>query len=298
LMAAPFFYFEIINPQYSVATKFVSTSQLDALEPEVATQYHFIVMYDLPAAVSFCGIESLARLSGARIIIWSSTMQLPSYLPKNIDVRNLDIAAEFHGTPFQNFDFIGRYGKQNIANALRLALVYNYGGMYMDTDFIVFQSLDDIPDGMGLYAQGKYNNAAFKFSRPRAPFLGACMEDFVEKYNGDLWGNQGPALFTRIQDARERKRDGEEHEMYPSAWAMESFYPVPFSNMSPFWSTEALQLNRSLALHVWNKLSADKEYELCLVPRLYNTTAIGMLRAAHCPKTFALLQQKCSFKPA
>jgi hypothetical protein len=260
-------------------------------------QYHFILMYDQPPVVSLCAIESLGRVSGGKIIIWTNAMQFPAYISENVEIRTLNITCEFYGTPFQDFDFIGRHQKQNIANALRLSIVYKYGGMYMDTDFIVLRSPDDIVNGMALENEYQYNNAAFKFNRPRAPFLRACMEDFVDKYNGDLWGNQGPNLFTRVQYACKEKEATEEPENCPSTWPKESFYPITHNELSHFWSANILQLNISFALHVWNHVSVQKEKEMCRVPEVYDSTAIGMVRSAHCPKTFEVLRENCSFFP-
>lgn len=275
----------------------LATTSLLKAGPADTIQYHFILMYDQPPAVSLCAIESLGRVSGAKIIIWTNVMQFSAYIPKNVEIRTLNITSEFHGTPFQDFDFNGRFQKQNIANALRLCIVYKYGGMYMDTDFIVLRSPDDIANGMALEDEKRYNNAAFKFSRPHAPFLQACMEDFVDKYNGDLWGNQGPHLFTRVQYACKEKEATGEPENCPSTWPKESFYPINQNELSHFWSANTLQLNSSFALHVWNKLSVQKEKEICGVPEIYDSTAIGMMRSVRCPKTFELLRENCSFFP-
>lgn len=272
-------------------------SFLKAAAPVDTMQYHFILMYDQPPVASYCAIESLRRVSGAKIIVWTNAMQIPSYISENTDIRTLNITDEFYGTPFQNLEFNGRFGRQNIANALRLSLVYKYGGMYLDSDFIVLRRPDDVVDGIGCASETGYNNAAFKFKRPLAPFLDACMHDFVHKYNGSMWGNQGPILFTRVQYACKQREAAGEPTNCPSTWPRESFYPIHRTNVSMFWGTDNLELNSNIALHVWNKLTVQNEKRICGVPEVYNSTAIGIMRAAHCPKTFQLLQESCMFLP-
>lgn len=273
------------------------SSFLRATAPADIMQYHFILMYDKPPVASYCAIESLRRVSGAKIIVWTNATQIPSYISENTDIRNLNITDEFYGTPFQNLEFNGTFWRQNIANALRLSVVYKYGGMYMDSDFIVLRSPDDIVDGIGLESETGYNNAAFKFKRPFAPFLDVCMHDFVDKYHGSSWGHQGPILFTRIQHACKQKEASGEHANCPSTWPRESFYPINHHNRSFFWGTNNLELDGSIALHVWNKLTVKDERRICGIPEEYNSSAIGILRAVHCPKTFELLQEKCMFLP-
>lgn len=282
--------------EHSSQKRLPTTSLLETA-PADTIQYHFVLMYEQPPVVSLCAIESLRRVSGAKIIIWTNAMQFPAYIPKDVEIRTLNVTREFHDTPFQDFDFNGQFQKQNIANALRLCIVYKYGGMYMDTDFIVLRSPDDIANGMAREDKDLYNNAAFKFSRPRAPFLRACMEDFVDKYNGDIWGNQGPQLFTRVHYACEQKRATGELESCPSIWPKESFCPIKYNDLSLFWSANSLQLNSSFALHVWNRLSVHKEQEMCRVPEVYDSMAIGMMRSTHCPKIFEALRMNCSFFP-
>ena len=126
----------------------------------------------------------------------------------------------------------------------------------MDIDFIVLRdprSSHTIPgdgewqDGIiGEQSPGRYNNAAFFFKKRKPPFLWVLMEDFVERYDGDAWGNQGPMLFKRVFDARckpskqsgSAKKTGIETEKEkavrqeqkwegcPSIWRSEVFYPI------------------------------------------------------------------------
>lgn len=262
------FAFVMFQPQIMVVT----TSFLKAAAPADTVQCHFILMYDQPPVASYCAIESLRRVSGAKIIVWINAFtQLPSYIPENTDIRTLNLTNKFHGTPFQNLEFNGTFGRQNIANALRLSVVYKYGGMYMDSNFIVRRSPDDIVDGMGLASETVYNNAAFKFKRPLAPFLDVCMHDFVDKYNGSMWGNQGPTLFMRVQYACKQKEATGEPANCPSTWPKESFYPINQKHRSIFWGTINLELNSSIALQLWNAMTKHKEKELCGVPEEYNS---------------------------
>jgi hypothetical protein len=131
----------------------------------------------------------------------------------------------------------GRYRHNNIANAVRVALLFKYGGAYLDLDMISVRPLRvlpcnclgsqevmtrKIPNGPGStnveggrgdgsanirHGQGgqkkkvlrmaKMNNAALLFDRHHS-FLVATMRLFVKDFQPRRWGYQGPHLMTRV----------------------------------------------------------------------------------------------------
>ncbi|EEC18888.1 lactosylceramide 4-alpha-galactosyltransferase, putative, partial [Ixodes scapularis] len=53
------------------------------------------------------------------------------------------------GTPLSSWNFSGamrssRYRVVHLADVLRLAVVYKYGGVYLDLDTVVLRSLEDL----------------------------------------------------------------------------------------------------------------------------------------------------------
>lgn len=277
------------------------TGQNIWMKSEQTPDYHLLVTYDNPSIMSFCSIESLRAVTDGNIFVWTNSgTKIPSHLDGTFIQRLIDKEHPFSGTVFENHVFSGKYGRENVANALRLAIVSKFGGMYMDTDMVVLRDPGHLPDGVGQEQPGYYNNAAFKFQKRKSPFLAAVMDDFVRNYNGDRWSHQGPRLFTRVfeHECRSSNMRMAPMEGCPDVWDMEAFYPIYFTEIEALFSTKDLPVNNSYSLHTWNKVSAEKEREWCLRSvQTYKSTAIGRLRNAFCPQTFQLaVQRNCSIQ--
>ena len=72
----------------------------------------------------------------------------------------------------------GEYYLKDMSNTLRLALLYKYGGTYMDTDLL---SLKSLPQGdfVTLQTRQILNNAVFTMRKPRHPFTELLLQDLV-----------------------------------------------------------------------------------------------------------------------
>jgi Alpha 1,4-glycosyltransferase conserved region/Glycosyltransferase sugar-binding region containing DXD motif len=166
-----------------------------------------------------------------------------------------------------------KYWYSNEANLLRLCLLYTEGGIYLDTDVILVRPLvpttfrppqrelsrdtfqpRDSADETGLALDNamardgrSFHNAVMKFMQPGNPLLAAAITDFVQNYNGTVWGNNGPRVFRRtsmahmsmlcpdLDSSKARTNDGRlgtESKQKPDCWLQplpaESFQPVPW----------------------------------------------------------------------
>lgn len=95
-----------------------------------------------------------------------------------------------------------RYWYANEANLLRLCALYLEGGIYVDTDVVFINNIlatdPRIDNAAGRHKDGsKFHNAVLKFTKPGNPFLAACLDSFLQHYNGTKWGNNGPKAFGR-----------------------------------------------------------------------------------------------------
>ncbi|GBG75348.1 hypothetical protein CBR_g19981 [Chara braunii] len=156
-----------------------------------------------------CSIESfLAKNPNYTVYIYSSNLtyfrtKWSERKDPRIVLKTADFADIFSGTPFENWYASGTYRKtrwipNNLSNAARLALVWKYGGTYLDMDFI---SLNPMPAGLGSAVAAEddksINNAFIRFSAGHQ-FVREAMKDFVADFSGNLWGHQGPKLLTRV----------------------------------------------------------------------------------------------------
>jgi Glycosyltransferase sugar-binding region containing DXD motif/Alpha 1,4-glycosyltransferase conserved region len=197
-----------------------------------------------------------------------------------------------------------KYWYSNEANLLRLCLLYTEGGIYLDTDVILVRPLAameqsfvaqnaDVNDGLILdntmARDGKsFHNAVMKFLQAGNPFLAAAIDDFVQNYNGTVWGNNGPRVFRRTSTTHSSwicpdKVDSSSFPTAPAAttathdksnacWLQplpaEAFQPVPwrrwvdycFDRKTSPVGDEAVDLVRApgvYAIHLNNHLIGD-----------------------------------------
>ncbi|XP_010632805.1 lactosylceramide 4-alpha-galactosyltransferase, partial [Fukomys damarensis] len=120
----------------------------------------------------------------------------------NVRLLPLDLDALFRGTPLAPWHAAARgrwepYLLPVISDAARLALLWKFGGVYLDTDFIVLRGLGHLSNALGTQSRYVLNGAFLAFERQHE-FLALCMRDFVAQYNGWVWGHQGPQLLTRV----------------------------------------------------------------------------------------------------
>ena len=147
----------------------------------------------------------------AQVVIHSNTLQQSLFdvlteAGYSIQVQHYNLKELLVGTPAESFlskldsTRKGRYWYSNEGNLLRMLILYQQGGIYMDIDIYVTKSLHTLkPNSIGW--QDKFNlnlNGAFlKFEKGNS-FLLACLNEFAAHYDGNVWGRNGPKLLTRV----------------------------------------------------------------------------------------------------
>lgn len=117
-----------------------------------------------------------------------------------LEIRDIDYENTFSDTPLEYWYSSGkfketRWEKQNLGNALRLALLWKYGGTYMDMDIISLNPLPNIRM-VGREDGTRANNAMLSLSR-HDPFVWSIMTIFAENFDGWHWAQNGPLAVTR-----------------------------------------------------------------------------------------------------
>ncbi|GAV86524.1 Gly_transf_sug domain-containing protein/Gb3_synth domain-containing protein [Cephalotus follicularis] len=158
---------------------------------------------------------------------------------------------------------------QNLSNLLRLALLYRFGGIYVDTDVILLKSFSKLRNVIGAQTidvetrnWSRLNNAVLIFDK-KHPLLFKFIEEFALTFNGNKWGYNGPYLVSRVV-TRVSDRPGFNFSVLPPM----AFYPVYWSRIGSLfrgprnqvhskWLHTKLDLIRrqSFAVHLWNKQS-------------------------------------------
>ncbi|KAG7017233.1 Lactosylceramide 4-alpha-galactosyltransferase, partial [Cucurbita argyrosperma subsp. argyrosperma] len=192
-----------------------------------------------------------------------------------------DLPSLFKNTPVEAwFDELKRGKKdpgqiplaQNLSNLMRLAVLYKYGGVYIDTDFIVLKSFIGLKNSIGAQSIDPVsknwrilNNAVLIFDKNH-PLLEKFMEDFASNFDGSRWGYNGPFLVSRVMSkvTGATARPGFNVTVLPPA----AFYPVdwtkigelfkkPENQAAASWAkAKQAQINKeAYGIHLWNKQS-------------------------------------------
>ncbi|MCL7049740.1 hypothetical protein MKW94_007007 [Papaver nudicaule] len=164
---------------------------------------------------------------------------------------------------------------QNLSNLLRLVTLYKYGGVYMDTDFIVLKSFSGLRNSIGAQSVdmetghwSRLNNAVLVFDKNH-PLVYKFIENFAYTFDGNRWGFNGPYLVTRVIHKVSGK-PGYDFTVLPPA----AFYPVdwikivgyfgkPKTRYQSKWiDAKVVQLlGESYGVHLWNKESGKLRIE-------------------------------------
>ncbi|KAM9316336.1 alpha-1,4-N-acetylglucosaminyltransferase-like [Gastrophryne carolinensis] len=178
-----------------------------------------------------------------------------------------------------------KYWTHVSSDACRLAVIWKYGGIYMDTDII---SLRPIPHDKFLAAQIETyaSNGVFGFT-PSHPLVWQFMENFVKNYRGDKWGQQGPELIARVMS----KLCDMSVMMSTNNFSCNNipylhpprFYPIACSSWKRYFEVwkEIPTFNSSYGLHLWNFM--NKEHKSMITG---SNTLVEHLYQQQCPTTY------------
>ncbi|XP_010212002.1 PREDICTED: alpha-1,4-N-acetylglucosaminyltransferase [Tinamus guttatus] len=263
-----------------------------------------------PPPLVSCSVESAARIYPDRpVILFMKGLNNETALDSNssyaafsllssmsnVFIFPLQMEILFENTPLlQWYKEVNPEQEKNwvhiSSDASRLALIWKYGGIYMDTDVI---SIRPIPEASFLAAQKSQfsSNGIFGFPSYHK-FVWDCMNNFVLKYNGRIWGNQGPFLMTRMLKAICNLTDFvglEDHRCHNISFLNpQRFYPIPYPAWKKYyevWNKDP-NFNHSYALHLWNFMNRNQKVVVAgsntLAEKLYKT---------YCPTTYRDLIQ-------
>uniref|UniRef100_UPI00398EEFF0 lactosylceramide 4-alpha-galactosyltransferase-like n=1 Tax=Pristiophorus japonicus TaxID=55135 RepID=UPI00398EEFF0 len=258
-----------------------------------------------PTFLSMCSVESAARLHRtAKIVLFMkglSTVKNTQTLGisllncfPNVEIKPLDLKDLFADTPlslwYSRLDqWWQPYRMPIISDACRLVLMWKYGGIYLDTDIIVLKNLLNLTNSIGREQKYLVNSAFLAFEQHH-DFIGHCLKDFVEHFNGWLWGHQGPQLVTRVLKKWCKKMSITKIQqckgvrMLPS----EAFYPIRWQDWKKYFevmseSESQELLKNSYAVHVWNKKSYGTQFQIG------SKVMIDQLSSDYCPFSYQIM---------
>lgn len=177
---------------------------------------------------------------------------------------------------------------QNLSNLIRLAVLYKYGGVYLDTDFIILKDFSGLRNSIGAQSVNvlgnwtRLNNAVLVFDK-KHPLLYRFIEEFASTFDGNKWGHNGPYLVSRVVQ-RVATESGQFNftilppmAFYPVDWTkISGLFTHPVDRVHSKWvEAKLLQLSgATYGVHLWNKQSSRL--------RIEEGSIISRLVAGHC----------------
>ncbi|KAI8620848.1 hypothetical protein BC830DRAFT_1164215 [Chytriomyces sp. MP71] len=152
---------------------------------------------------------------------------------------------------------------QNLGNTFRLTVIYKRGGVYLDLDIISLSTLavgEVLGRSPAMQDKNAMNNAFLVFLASDE-FVWGTMEEFVEEFNGNVWGKNGPEIIARVQEA--------------IVWR----WSYVFSGSCPFPILISDPMIRSIAMYWWNRRAKSVEM-------MANATVLEVVIKEHCPAHF------------
>ncbi|NXW40651.1 A4GAT galactosyltransferase, partial [Nyctiprogne leucopyga] len=256
-----------------------------------------------PSYLFTCSVESAARTHPeTRVVVLmkglaNNNASLPNHWAfsllscfPNVEIRPLDLPELFSGTPLAKWYLQSEHQKEPfflpvLSDACRMAIMWKFGGIYLDTDFIVLRNLKNLINALGMQSEHLLNGAFLSF-KPRHEFMALCMQDFVENYNGWIWAHQGPKLLTRVFKKWCSISDILNNMSCKgvSVLSPEAFYPIHWEDWQKLFeaiSSSKLHelLKNTYAVHVWNKMSHGARLEIT------SQALLAQLYSQFCPAT-------------
>ncbi|KAF5190422.1 Lactosylceramide 4-alpha-galactosyltransferase [Thalictrum thalictroides] len=163
-----------------------------------------------------------------------------------------------------------KFYEVHYSELVRLAALYKYGGIYLDSDVIVLKPLSSLNNTLGTEDESEkrsFNGAVMIFSK-NSHFIMECLREFYSTYDDTLLRWNGAELLTRTVKRLTEENNSDkllEVKIQPSS----VFFPITSQDITRYFSTPADETERtkqyvlllkildgSYTFHFWNGLTS------------------------------------------
>ncbi|CAG0899342.1 unnamed protein product [Cyprideis torosa] len=179
---------------------------------------------------------------------------------------------------------LSEYAVNHMSDALRLVLLYQHGGLYLDSDVIVMKSMSE--------DYKELNNGVMSFERGHQ-FLKEALEEFATTYNPKNWAFNGPQLLERLIKKRCNWPCDNTTHIGVQLILKQKLYAVPYRSWKNFLDPEFTgqidnMTKSSYLIHVWNsKFPRDQEITV--------NSPYARFAQRYCPMSWTLSQDGKKF---
>ncbi|XP_028173009.1 lactosylceramide 4-alpha-galactosyltransferase-like isoform X2 [Ostrinia furnacalis] len=251
-----------------------------------------------------CGVESAAKahpdwqvnvfFSGPVsdfILKRSFLAKLLKY--KNVKLMRIHLQEYAKGTPLESLVAASPYKKsawriEHTSDVLRYLTLYKYGGVYMDSDFVVVKPFDDLEKNWsGRESITAVVSGVMSFSRDSLgrQMAAATVENFKKNYNPNYWGYNGPGVITRVVKEmcfKTKKKKWIHGCNGFKVYDPEVFYPVYYKQNRLYFEAgrNLTTSEKTYAHHMWNHLTMKYS-----IPK---TSPYAQLAKQYCPTVYEM----------
>ncbi|XP_071545555.1 lactosylceramide 4-alpha-galactosyltransferase-like [Panulirus ornatus] len=235
-----------------------------------------------PSYRAWCAVESLAQqnpLAQVWYVMTSGMLNLRNGLAVRLVERypNLrpvtaNLQQVFSGTPLMNLYTSREWSRNtdwpeiNLADLVRLGLVWHLGGFYLDSDVVCIRPLTNLTNAIGWQERSTLGSGVFHFTRNH-PVLLEVMKYAAETFQSGVWGSSGPQAFTAVLKHKCGNKiqvlDGTPQCQGVTVLPIKAFYPVPATIWKTLFTPQAYRKITqrypfSYVIHTWNQKSSSQ----------------------------------------
>ncbi|GAV86678.1 Gly_transf_sug domain-containing protein/Gb3_synth domain-containing protein [Cephalotus follicularis] len=230
------------------------------------------------------GLESLLSHHGdACVVVFSETIDLDFFKDTFVKdgykvavvMPNLDELLK--DTPTHVFASVWfewrktKFYSTHYSELVRLAALYKYGGIYLDSDIVVLKGLSLLCNTIGLetHLAGRSLNGAVMAFDMQSPFIMDCLKEFYLTYDDTRLRWNGADLLTRVARNFLWKKNRSSRQLELKVQPSFVFFPISSQNITRYFVTPASAiekaqqdalftriLDESLTFHFWNSLTS------------------------------------------
>lgn len=199
----------------------------------------------IPKIIHYCwfGPNKYSRMVNDCITTWKKC--LPDYEFKKWNEENSPLEIPFIQEAYRNkkWAFVSDY--------IRLWAIYNYGGIYLDTDMYVLKSFDDLLNNISFFGYEEpnqiYISAGIIGCEKNNKFIGSIIDSYKTMTFSiqDIQNIKIPSVITKNYKDYVYK---EQITIYP----FDFFYPFPYSKKEEIDSFLKYKTTNTYAIHLWN----------------------------------------------
>ncbi len=245
----------------------------------------------IPKKIHYCWFGKKTIPIMLQYCIDSWKVQLPDYEIILWNEKNVEFDCEFITKAYKdkNWAFVSDY--------VRLKVVYEHGGIYLDTDMLLLKPLDDFLENECFFVAEHSNSIGVGIfgAKRHNPFIKDCLQYYTSFKSKNQSIIPIPKIVTDAFELRYCKPNIFEKNIVVDGltiYYMDYFYSLPYSKLFDIHNYKKYLKNNSYGIHLWFG-SWHSYNELYLIRRKeYSKAVKKILKTIFINKKFGFLYFK------